>query len=441
MCILGPGARDASGGHSEDTMSATAPALPRRSLNARTYLSISAYAFALSYLWNSLGPLVIPQLVERTAPTNLVGTALGVVRFVGLLAAVIVQPVAGAWSDRAPVHPRLGKRKPFMLAGTLGDFVFLAALLLAPNFPLLVLAYLGLQIVSNIAHGAYQGFIPDLVPEDKHGAASGAKNLMEMLALIGASLVIARLFGEGEWTAAFLSIGLVLAVSLAVTFMGVREGSGVAASAPPAGGRFDWRAIFTLEPVRDRRFSWWLASRFCMLLGVYFLQTYAFLFVRQKLPNVEPNSVVGPLLALIGILVAVSVGPAGVIADRVGYLRMTLIAGALTALGVFLMLFVSGAVLFMVGPLAVRDVLLFGMPVGIGLGIFLVANWALGMGLAPSDQGGKYLGLSNLATAGAGLAASLGGPVVDWFGFTPLFVVGTASILLGMGLLAKVKDR
>jgi hypothetical protein len=120
---------------------------------------------------------------------------------------------------------------------------------------------------------------------------------------------------------------------------------------------------------------------------------------------------------------------------------MTLIAGALMALGVFLMLFASGAVLFMVGPLAVRDVLLFGMPVGIGLGIFLVANWALGMALAPSDQGGKYLGLSNLATAGAGLAASLGGPVVDWFGFTPLFVVGTASILLGMGLLAKVRDR
>jgi hypothetical protein len=86
----------------------------------------------------------------------------------------------------------------------------------------------------------------------------------------------------------------------------------------------------------------------------------------------------------------------------------------------------------------VRDVLIFAMPVGMGAGIFLVTNWALGMQLAPSGAGGKYLGLSNLATAGGGLVAGLGGPVIDWVGYAPLFTAGTLSILLGMALLMKV---
>jgi hypothetical protein len=48
-----------------DATNATTTELPARELRARDYLAISAYAFALSYLWNSLGPLVIPQLIER----------------------------------------------------------------------------------------------------------------------------------------------------------------------------------------------------------------------------------------------------------------------------------------------------------------------------------------------------------------------------------------
>jgi len=55
--------------------------------------------------------------------------------------------------------------------------------------------------------------------------------------------------------------------------------------------------------------------------------------------------------------------------------------------------------------------------------------------LSPGGAGGKYLGISNLATAGAGVAAGLGGRIIDAFGYAPLFALGAASIVLGMALL------
>jgi len=81
------------------------------------YVSISVYWFALSYLWNSVHPIILPTIVPSMAPAALKGSALG------LLLAVVVQPVAGAISDRTSC--RWGRRKPLVLGGALFDLLFL----------------------------------------------------------------------------------------------------------------------------------------------------------------------------------------------------------------------------------------------------------------------------------------------------------------------------
>ncbi len=55
----------------------------------------------------------------------------------------------------------------------------------------------------------------------------------------------------------------------------------------------------------------------------------------------------------------------------------------------------------------------FGAMIGMATGIFLSVNWALATDLIPQEEAGKYLGLSNLATAGAGATGRLGGPIID----------------------------
>jgi MFS family permease len=55
-----------------------------------------------------------------------------------------------------------------------------------------------------------------------------------------------------------------------------------------------------------------------------------------------------------------------------------------------------------------------GSILGIGAGLFMATNWALGTDLAPAAEAGRYLGISNLAGAGAGIVgAGIGGLIAD----------------------------
>ena len=44
-----------------------------------------------------------------------------------------------------------------------------------------------------------------------------------------------------------------------------------------------------------------------------------------------------------------------------------------------------------------------GSLLGLATGLFVTTNWALGTRLVPSAEAGRYLGISNLAGAGAGM--------------------------------------
>jgi MFS family permease len=53
---------------------------------------------------------------------------------------------------------------------------------------------------------------------------------------------------------------------------------------------------------------------------------------------------------------------------------------------------------------------------GAGIGLFYTASWALGTDIVPKEEAGRYLGIANLAGAGAGaVGAYLGGPIADFF--------------------------
>jgi len=58
---------------------------------------------------------------------------------------------------------------------------------------------------------------------------------------------------------------------------------------------------------------------------------------------------------------------------------------------------------------------LAGAVIGLGTGLFMTTNWAMGTGLVPPAEAGRYLGISNLAGAGAGMVGSgFGGPLADY---------------------------
>ncbi len=97
-----------------------------------------------------------------------------------------------------------------------------------------------------------------------------------------------------------------------------------------------------------------------------------------------------------------------------------------------------------------RAVLIFGTVLGSGIGLFLTANWALANTLAPEAEAGKYLGFTNLATAGSAAIARLEGPALDWLnaawpgawvGYKGMFLFGALTMALSALILRKIAQQ
>ena len=175
-----------------------------------------------------------------------------------------------------------------------------------------------------------------------------------------------------------------------------------------------------------------------LMLAMGGLAAYIGSLINTNVPN--PAAVTGNLMATIGLALTLMVFPAGLLSDRVGRRGLNLLAGALAAVGIFLLIFARD----------VASLYAFGGIIGMATGIFVSVNWALATDLIPQEEAGKYLGLSNLATAGSGAASRLAGPLIDGLnalrpgahlGYPALFLLASASTLLGTLLMLRVRKR
>jgi MFS family permease len=197
--------------------------------------------------------------------------------------------------------------------------------------------------------------------------------------------------------------------------------------------------LLSLDYKRYPDYARLILSRFLILVGVYTLQSFIQYFISDRLSVSNPAEVTGNLMATIGVGITLIVFPAGLISDRVGRKRLNILGGGLAALGIFLVIFAqSVAHLYIVGAI-----------IGIATGIFLSVNWALATDLIPGEEAGKYMGLSNLATAGAGAVSRLGGPLIDgvnalqpgaFLGYPVLFALAAVSALIGTLLLRRIRE-
>ena len=410
-------------------------------MKSRDYVLMNIYWFGLAFMWNGVHPIILPAILLRFVPDALKNTYLGAMNFVGLILAMVVQPLAGALSDRT--RSPWGRRRPWILGGVLVSLALLGGMTLAQGYWSLFLAYALLQIASNTAHGPAQGLIPDLVPQERRGLASGIKNLFDMGGMVVASFVTGMLMGQDDPTRAFLLICGVLLVATIITLVGTREepttrevtnqNLSVESAAGPS-----LREVLRVDLRRHPDFARLVASRFMILLGIYIVQAFAQYFIRDVLRVPNPAEVTGNLFAAIGLALTALVFPAGILSDRFGCKPLNLFAGGLAALGLLLIAFAR----------SVTTLLLFGGIVGMATGIFVSVNWALATDLIPADEAAKYLGLTNIATAGSGAIARLAGPLIDglnalrpgaYLGYPVLFVVSSACTLVGTLMLTRIR--
>jgi MFS-type transporter involved in bile tolerance (Atg22 family) len=83
---------------------------------------------------------------------------------------------------------------------------------------------------------------------------------------------------------------------------------------------------------------------------------------------------------------------------------------------------------------------------GTGTGSYWATSWALGTQLVPRRKAGRYLGIANLAGAGAGIiGVGIGGPMVDLInalrpgaGYLVTFAVYGVLLCLSAAALSRV---
>ena len=459
----------------------------RRQLRWYDFIFVNVYWLGINMASGIITPILLPYLVLQFMPPEQKNTYLAMVRVVGLAVAMLVQPLAGMLSDNGAkilgTH-RWGRRRPFIILGTFFNVLFLIIVGATPNFvgsktdgfflvvfgvttayAVLLFGIVVLQISSNIAHGALQGLIPDVVPEDQRGRASGVKAVFELIPvflvmfigpLVDAgkialtvgiiivgfiiSMFITTFFvHENPWTGSGEGVrgkSILRLVLLTIIFVGVTRlavwvvnasgtymmqqgmsetlqiaGVGAAGLLGMTGSIFIGVYVgasvgIGQEARKHQSFIWWVVNRLLFLAAVGSIQGFAQYYLADVLhiPNAATMTTV--LLGVVAVFLIPSALWGGALADRIGKKKLVAIAGLIAAVGAGLLLIASSM------PL----VLVSGCIIGVGTGTFMATNWALGTDLVPATDAGRYLGISNLAGAGAGIVgAGIGGPIADYF--------------------------
>jgi len=413
-------------------------------------------------MWNSLTALILPDMIIQPVGRGNEGTASSVLKSIGTVVAIVWQPIVGGISDRSVT--RWGRRRPYILAGTLGDLLFLSGIGLAGSYWWIVVFYFLLQFASNTAQSPYQGLLPDVVPATQRGEASGYYGVTNLVGIaagtVGAGLLLAH-FGRG---AAIFSIGVVLLTTMLATVLFVPD------RIRPVEGHFqDLREMLRKTfggPLRNRSFVWLMVSRLLIFMGFGGLQNYAFFYFDNVFFHHDRRATAVAASTLLGIAIGVAAlvsWPASRLSDRTGRRPLILVAGLCGAVGSLVLVFSHYQWLpdGVVGPLAAflkvpelaAQATLTGLVIGVGLGVFFSVDWAFIQDVIPAREGGLYMGFSNIATAGAGImAVAFGGPLLDLFnrgqpilglpgGFPVVFGIFVVWFVVGSLSILKVPER
>lgn len=168
---------------------------------------------------------VIPLILKNTF--HLGETITGAIMAADNILALFLLPLFGSLSDK--IDTPIGKRMPFILAGTGCAFVFLLLLPVADNRGSLLL-FIGALFLVLLSMGLYRSpavaLMPDLTPKPLRSKGNAIINLMGAVGGVYALIMIRLLVGSGttpDYFPLFLSIGLLMILCVAVLFCTIPE--------------------------------------------------------------------------------------------------------------------------------------------------------------------------------------------------------------------------
>jgi len=409
---------------------------PIAALPLAQLLQLSVYWFGINTIWGALDGVVLQARMPDLVGQQAAGLGLAAAKIAAVAIAIVVQPTIGSISDYT--MSRWGRRKPYILIGATLDVAFLVGIATS-NTLLGVLAFLVLlQFSSNFAQGPFQGYVPDLVPARQVGMASALVGVMSVLGVIGGQAIAYGGLALGrDFAIPTIAVGLIELSTAIGTILWVREGR----APKDRGGRgllAIAREAWGADILRERSYVWLVGSRLFFLAGVSVIYNLNLLYMERSLGLDDADvSLWGTVtVVLIGLFTLGAAIPAARAAERYG--RKRVIYGA--SIGG-----ASGMAILAIAPsilVAITGVVLLG----IAAGAFLSVDWALMSDIVPKASSGRFMGMSNVATASAGpVALIVGGPILYLLpggdGTRLAMLAGLGFFVVGALLLRPVDPR
>jgi len=361
--------------------------------------------FGVSVIWSVYNPYVPLFLANRF---GLSAAWIGFFMTLDNIAALLIQPWVGAWSDR--LRTPIGRRMPFILIGApLGALAF-GLIPLAAVLPLFVACTTTLLLSMALWRTPVIALMPDITPSQYRSQANGVINFMGGVGSIVSFLVGAMLYRMNPAFPFWLGSVLVITSSLLV-FTFIREPKTfVAGEDNPA----LWKSLQQVIQDGERSALRMLLAIFFWFIGYNAVEAFFTLYANRHLglPEADGAALLGHL-SLIFVLFAL---PSGFLGGRFGR-RPVIMTGitlmALLILGIYLapasLLTISLVKLPAVGTL--RVVSLFLMGAGMAWAFININSLPMVVDMTDASHLGTFTGLYYLFST---LAAIVGPNINGW---------------------------
>jgi len=405
------------------------------------HTALSAFWFGSNFLWIPLTTVLIQTQIDGVVPKGMQNTAVGVALGLGGLLAMTVPPIVGAWSDR--LNTRFGRRRPIMVAGTLLTIPGLVLLMTAGSYLQIVVGYAIIQFFFNAAGAAYAGIIPDVVPAQQVGKASGFLATMTQLGIGGGLGVTSLMTGN---RAVYLVMGAVAALSLIPTVWAART-EGMQPIEPPPHRSFGESIREFARPLHEGDFAWVIFTRLMVSSGITVVLYFLVNFFKDVVLAPTTSAAAGSFTSNWELVVVATALPfgffGGQLSDRINRRKI--------------FVYLSGAAQSFVAltfilfyPRSIPLVFALGVAYGVGYGLYFAVDWALAVDTLPDKtKSAKDMGLFHVAlTLPQAILPLFGGALIDFLnrseggniGYRVVFSSAVVFLFVGTVLVSRIKS-
>ena len=385
-----------------------------------------AYPLAMIGIWMMImtpAMVTLALKIGEIDPANK-ETSYGLVAGVGGIVAILANPVFGRFSDRT--RSRWGRRKPWIVGGTLGGLFGAVLIALAPNIGAVLAGWVVMQLLCNAAIAALVSVLADRVDKTQRGLVGGIIGLTFPAGLLGGTF-FAQLV-PGNAFVQFLVPALV-GLGLVWLFVAVYRDHTEAPQNLPAFSVAEFFGSFYVNPRRNSDFIRMLSGEFLIWIGMAVFQTYMVYFLQDRLHVATADlATISFYSLLVSNLTSIVVAPlTGWISDRIGRRKPPFaLAAVLIACGLVVML-LGNLPIFLVGA---------GIT-GLGFGMFKGVYLSMSADtLLDTSTAARDLGLVNIAITLPGSLVPLVAPAVLGIGgggnYVLLFALGAVAAFVSM---------